>query len=75
MSKMPDLIGMELEKGLGILSNNDLSYRLKEYNAPRKSYPDNLLKRIVRQRKLDSGEIEIVFCVDTYQLGEDIECE
>ena len=61
-----DLIGLELNEGLRYLKKSGLSYRLVENDFPGKDYPPGLLKRIVRQRVLPSGEIEITYSVDTY---------
>lgn len=61
-----DLIGLELNEGLQYLKRNGLTYQLVENIFPGKEYPPYLLKRIVRQRLLPSGEIEITYSVDTY---------
>lgn len=68
MSRMPDLIGYELEKGLDYLRESGLAYKLVETTNPRGEVPAGLPKRIIRSRRLPSGEIEIVYSVDTYQL-------
>ena len=64
-----DLIGLELNQGLEFLKRNGLTYRLVESAFPGKKYPSHLLKRIVRQRVLPKGVIEITYSVDTYWLG------
>lgn len=69
MTEMPDVVGFELEAGLAELEKNDLTYRLVENSWRDQPGKDALLKRIVRQRWLDSGEVEITYSVDTYQLG------
>ena len=61
-----DLIGLELNEGLEYLQRNDLIYQLVENAFPGKEYPSHLLKRIVRQRVLPRGVIEITYSVDTY---------
>lgn len=66
MENKLDLIGLELNEGLRYLKSNGLNYQLIENNFPGKDYPSHLLKRIVRQRVLPSGEIEITYSVDTY---------
>lgn len=69
MSNMPDLIGYKLEEGLQQLEDKGLAYRLVENCLPGKSSPSGAVKRIVRQRWIGQDEIEIVYSVDTYQLG------
>lgn len=69
--EIPDLIGFELKEGLEYLKKKGLIYQLVEYKVPDQSYPSNSVRRIIRQRRLDTGEIEIVYCVDTYQLGKE----
>ncbi|AZR72375.1 hypothetical protein BBF96_02575 [Anoxybacter fermentans] len=71
MHEIPDLIGFELKEGLEYLKKKGLIYQLVEYKVPDQSYPSNSVRRIIRQRRLDTGEIEIVYCVDTYQLGKE----
>ncbi len=78
MSRMPDVIGMELNEGLEVLKEAGLAYRLVELKIHKK---EDLIetsvscpKRIVRQLCLDSssgevGQIEILYSIDTYQLG------
>ena len=68
MSRMPDLIGYELEKGLKNLENSGLQYRLVENSVPQKTYDEELPKRIVRQKLLPSGEVEVLYSFDTYQV-------
>lgn len=68
MSRMPDLIGYELEAGLQILRELGFSYSVMENSVAGKLYPADLMKRIVRQRVFSTGEVEIVYSFDTYQV-------
>lgn len=68
MSRLPDLLGYELDEGVQCLQDAGYSIRFRENRPPKGTFPSDLPKRIVRQRLLSSGEVEIVYSVDTYQL-------
>ncbi|MCK4257518.1 MAG: hypothetical protein KAX49_00975 [Halanaerobiales bacterium] len=74
MTKIPDLIGMSLEEGLDCLRFAGLAYRLLELKVHNQENLHDGQKRIVRQRLLDASptdvvQVEIVYSIDTYQLG------
>lgn len=71
MSRMPDLIGYELETGIQILQDLGLKYSVMENSVSGKIYPTELMKRIVRQRVLSTGEVELLYSFDTYQVKKD----
>lgn len=68
MSRLPDLLGHELEEGVRCLKDAGFPVRLVENRPPKGEFPPELPKRIVRQKLLPTGDVEIVYSVDTYQL-------
>lgn len=68
MSRLPDLLGYELEEGLQCLEDAGFTVRLRETRPPKGEFALDLPKRIIRERFLPSGEVEIVYSMDTYQM-------